>query len=36
MPETSSYFEQGGDIGIIGCGNTSEQAFETAAQECSA
>jgi len=33
MPtQTSSYFEHDADIGIIGCGNTLEQAFETAAQ----
>lgn len=33
MPiQTSSYFEHDADIGIIGRGNTLEQAFETAAQ----
>jgi SHS2 domain-containing protein len=33
MPiQTSSYFEHDADIGIIGHGNTLEQAFETAAQ----
>jgi SHS2 domain-containing protein len=33
MPtQTSSYFEHDADIGIIGRGNTPEQAFETAAQ----
>jgi SHS2 domain-containing protein len=33
MPtQASSYFEHDADIGIIGHGNTLEQAFETAAQ----